>query len=197
MRALFLPTAALVCCLASGCVRESDRVQTVTRTFLTALSQGNGPEAQKVATLAARPYLAEIKPGSQSAVRTGFTLGSSVVVKENTAEVPVTFIGDDSKPYPGAVFLRREENEWRVWGLRVKLASHYELILDFEHPERMVGELLGVAVGELSKGLEGLSKSTEKAGRAMGEALGGFLRGFSESLERTAPQDSLEPPVVR
>ncbi|WP_395137666.1 hypothetical protein [Armatimonas sp.] len=182
MRVLLLPTAALICCLSCGCASDTSRARESARTFLAAMNQGDVDKAQSVATLAARPNLAtmlkDIKPSS-----TGFTLGEPLV-KDDTAEVPVTLTSGDPTPTAGKVLLRREEKEWRVWALRFQAESGPELTLDFEHPERMVGEFFGAAVGELTKGL----KSAEKTGRAFGEALGGFVKGFSEGVEKTAPK---------
>ncbi|WP_309718683.1 hypothetical protein [Armatimonas sp.] len=194
MRFLLIPTAAVVCCLSTGCSNDTSRARESARLFLSALSRGDANEAQKFTTMAARPYVAKITPESTTS-KAGFTLGDTVVIKDNSAEVPAQFQGDDSKPYPGTVFLRKEENEWRVWALRIKLPSGYELMMDLEHPERMVGELLGAATGEFWK-------NSEKAGRQLGEALGGFMKGFSEGLEKTAPKaapacGALSPPVIR
>lgn len=195
MRALFLPTAALVCCLSTGCVSESARARQTAQRFLSALETGKLASMQAVATSTARPNIALFFPDQKE--RQGHFVLGEPRVQENTAEVPATLTDSSTTGTLATVLMRREEKEWRVWGLRLKGKETPEFTLDFEHPERMVGELLGAAVGEFSKGLESLSKSTEKAGRAMGEALGGFLKGFSESLERAAPQDSLAPPVVR
>lgn len=199
MRFFLLPTAALVCCVSSGCVSENTRAYNAAQTFLSALSRGDSAAAQAVATKAARPNLAGFLKNSSS-VRGEFTLDAAQL-SEGAAEVPVTFTG--SSPRKGRVLLRREENEWRVWALRVKADQGPELTLDFEHPERMVGEVLGVAVGELAKHLEGLGKDTEKAGKAFGEALGGFVKGFAEGVEKSAPtpkptvDNTLTPPVLK
>ncbi len=198
MRLLFFPTAALVCCVSSGCMSESTRAHNAAQTFLTALSRGDSAGAQAVATKAARPNLAGFLKDSSS-VRGEFTL-EAAQLSESAAEVPVTFTG--TSPRKGSVLLRREENEWRVWALRIKADHGAELTLDFEHPERMAGEVLGAALGELAKHLEGLGKDTEKAGKAFGEALGGFVKGFAEGVEKTAPKasspdDALAPPVIR
>jgi hypothetical protein len=135
---------------------------------------------------------------------TGFTLVEARV-KDDTAEVAATLTDKESKATPAIVLLRREEKQWRVWGLRFQADNGTELTLDLEHPERLVGEALGLAFGELAKGLEGLSKNAEKTGRALGEALGGFVKGLTEGMEKTAPKtapktatgDPLAPPVVK
>jgi hypothetical protein len=192
MRLLLIPAVALVCSISCGCASESSRARESARLFLSAASRGDASAAQSVATLAARPYVAKITPESTPS-KAGFTLGETVVIKDNSAEVPVQFQGDDSKFYPGAVFLRYEEKEWRVWGMRAQLPSGNEFMVDLEHPERMVGELLGVAFGELAKKLESASKGAEKSGRALGEALGGFIKGFGEGIEKSAPQVTTQP----
>ena len=199
MRLLFFPTAALVCCVSSGCMSENTRAYNAAQTFLTALSRGDSAGAQAVATKAARPNLAGFLKDSSS-VRGEFTL-ETAQLSEGAAEVPVTFTG--ASPSKGSVLLRREENEWRVWALRIKADHGAELTVDFEHPERMVGEVLGAAVGELAKHLEGLGKDTKKAGKAFGEALGGFVKGFAEGVEKSTPtpkpavDNTLAPPMLK
>jgi hypothetical protein len=200
MRLLLIPTAALVCCLSMGCTNDTSRARESARIFLSATNRGDSAAMLPVTTLAARPYVAKITPESTPS-KAGFILGNPTI-RDNSAEIPVQFQGDDSKFYPGKVFLRYEEKEWRVWGIRAQLPSGNEFMMDLEHPERMVGELLGVAFGELTKKLESTSKDAEKAGRQLGEALGGFLKGFSEGVEKTAPKasppdDALTPPVVK
>jgi ribonucleotide monophosphatase NagD (HAD superfamily) len=202
MRLFLIPTAALVCCLSTGCTNDTSRARESARIFLSAMNRGDATEAQKVATLTARPHVATMLEDNKP-TRGAFTLGTPVL-KEDMAEVPMTLTStnSDTKPTVGSVLLRREEKEWRVWALRVKMEGKPELTVDFEHPERMVGELLEAALGEFAKSLEGLSKTTEKSGRALGEALGGFLKGFSEGVEKTTPKasppdDALTPPVVK
>ena len=91
MRLLFFPTAALVCCVSSGCMSENTRAYNAAQTFLTALSRGDSTGAQAVATKAARPNLAGFLKDSSS-VRGEFTL-EAAQLSEGAAEVPVTFTG--------------------------------------------------------------------------------------------------------
>ena len=185
MRLLLIPTAALVCCLSTGCANDTSRARESARLFLSAANRGDVIEAQKLVTLAARPNVATMFKDSKTGGNS-FTLGEAKVTDE-TAEVSVTLTGSDSKPTLGKVLLRREEKEWRVWALRFQTESGTELTLDFEHPERVIGEALGAAFGELTKKLEHASKDAEKSGRAFGEALGGFMKGFSEGVEKSVP----------
>ena len=201
MRVLLFPTVALMCSLTCGCASDSSRAREAARTFLSAMNRGDASAAQAVATQAARPNIATMLKDKKSESG-GFTLGEAAI-KDDTAEVPVTLTSGDSKPATGSLLLRREEKEWRVWALRLHTDSGPELTLDFEHPERIVGEALGAAFGELAKGLEGLSKGAEKTGRALGEALGGFMKGFSDGVEKSAPKPEaprggeLDPPVLK
>lgn len=197
MRCSLLPTVVLVGALTCGCTSEAGRAKESARQFLAAIHQGDARAAQAVATQAARPNIARMFTESQPN-KAGFTLGEATI-KDETAEVAVALQGESKGATPGVVLLRKEENQWRVWGLRLKADSGTELTLDLEHPERLVGEALGLALGELTKGLESLSKSAEKTGHAFGEALGGFVKGFTEGIEKTTPQptDPLTPPIVR
>jgi hypothetical protein len=189
MRLFLMPTIALVCCISSGCSQDSARAREAARAFLTAMNQGDSEAAKAVATQAARPNLTALLKDNNSE-GSSFTLGEPKVEGEkNSAEVPCMLTKPGTKPTVGKVLLRREEKEWRVWGLRVPTESGQEVTLDLEHPERALGELFGAALGELAQGLKGLGKDAEKTGRAFGEALGGFMKGFSEGVEKTAPKE--------
>jgi hypothetical protein len=201
MRFFLFPTAALVCCVSSGCVSENTRAHNAAQTFMSAMEKGELSSMQHVATRAARPNIEFFFPDKKD--RQGHFLLGEPHVKDNTAEVPATLTNSSTTGTLATVLMRREEKEWRVWGLRLQKEKERELTLDFEHPERMVGEVLGAAVGELAKHLEGLGKDTEKAGKAFGEALGGFVKGFAEGVEKAAPtpkpavDDTLAPPVLK
>lgn len=203
MRFFLLPTAALVCCVSSGCVSENTRAYNAAQTFMSAMEKGELSSMQHVATRAARPNIEFFLPDKKD--RQGHFVLGEPRVKDNTAEVPATLTDSSTTGTLATVLMRREEKEWRVWGLRLQdeKVKERELTLDFEHPERMVGEVLGAALGELSKNLESLGKDTEKAGKAFGEALGGFVTGFAEGVEKSAPtpkpvaDDTLAPPVLK
>ena len=186
MRVLSLPLIAVVCCLSTGCATDTSRARESARVFLSAANRGDSAAMLPVTTLAARSYVTKITPESMPS-QSSFTLGDPII-KDRSAEVPVVAQGEDSKSYSVTVFLRYEEKEWRVWGMRTQLTNGGELMLDLEHPDRMAGALLGVAFSELAKKLENTSKGAEKTGRAFGEALGGFVKGFSEGVEKTAPK---------
>ncbi|WP_394794275.1 hypothetical protein [Armatimonas sp.] len=182
MRVLLLPAAALICCLSSGCASDTSRARESARVFLSALQKGELVSMQHVATHAARPNIDFFFPDKKD--RQGHFVLGEPRVEENTAEVPATLTDSSTAGTLATVLMRREGKEWRVWGLRLKGEKKPELTFDFEHPERMVGELFGATLGELTKGL----KDAEKTGRAFGEALGGFVKGFSEGVEKTAPK---------
>lgn len=174
MRRFFLPTVAFVGALTCGCSRDTDRARDSARSFLSAMNRSDISAMQAVATKAARPNLASLFKDSKSEA-TGFTLGDAKVT-EDAATVSVTL--SDAKT--GSVLLRREENEWRVYALRMDLSAGNTLTVDFEHPENLLGEAFTVMGKELGKGME-------QAGRALGQALSGFAKGFAEGMETRTP----------
>ena len=97
-------------------------------------------------------------------------------IANDTAEVGLsaTENGADKR---GKVLLRRENGDWRVYGIRAEMAPGTEITFDFEHPESMMGEMMKAMSQGMADGMKAM-------GKGLGEGMRGFAQGVSGAPDK-------------
>jgi hypothetical protein len=179
--------------LISGCgLTDSGRAQSTTKAFHLAVQSGDDTATDALLTTKARETLQRFRGLNSNLAKNSpgeLTVGTAVI-EGDLAHVPTITKNSDNKTTETETLLRREDGNWRVYGLKMTNTDGKSLTIDFEHPEAMVGELLGQLAGEFAKGLSGLAKGfsesspdAEKAGRALGEMLNSFSKGMADGMK--------------
>ena len=109
-----------------------------------------------------------------------YTIGEAVIDKDS-ATVPVTKAGE--KEGPVKFRLRREEGEWRIYGLTVPgLPNGGEFTLNFEDPASMAPEIFKAIGFGLGEGMKELGKTLGSGMKSLAE---GFEQGLNQSLSKS------------
>lgn len=147
--------------LLIGCANPKQEARDVAQKFSTAMDTNDRAQAEAQLTKAARErgmaplLLGENSKGSDNPA----TVGEATIDGDN-ARVVLTTKSDE----PATLLLRKEENQWRVWGVQVtpKDSPLGPVTLNFEKPE----------------------EAFKDVGRSMGQALGGMMKGFADGLQQ-------------
>ncbi|MGC4045503.1 MAG: hypothetical protein QM758_17055 [Armatimonas sp.] len=147
--------------LLIGCADPKREAHDVAQKFTTAMETQDRAQAEAQLTKAARERgMASMMMG-ESHKETGNapTVGEATVEGDNARVALTGKTGD-----PATLLLRKEDNQWRVWGVQVaqKDGPLGPLTLNFEKPE----------------------ESFKDVGRSMGEAIGGMMKGFADGLQK-------------
>jgi hypothetical protein len=187
--------------LTVGCASDAKLAANAARNFTVASQSGDPDAVRPLLTAAARTQWSSWTSGTRKPTNDPFTIGDAAIDGDQ-ARVPVTIEG--TKPERTTLLLRREEQQWRVWGMRFPIGETDEaqFTVDFEHPEATLKEALGAAshaflegMSQATKGISASAPDAQKAGRELGRAVGGFFQGFAHGLQETAPSPGPTPPA--
>ncbi len=132
-RLFAIPAVVLAVGIMIGCHgSDSASAQDVTRTFLAGWGRNDHPAIEATVTAASRDNLK--KQSFNTPPLRVYTLGAPAVTGD-TAVVPVSCAGSTGRPSQWKVNLRREDGQWRVYGIVVTARNGSQFPMDFEHTQ--------------------------------------------------------------
>ncbi len=187
----FLLITMLTAFALAGCGRSDERAaQETVQNFMSATARHDAPGAKANLTSLAQANVNEANPAGSAKMTFGgggdFSVGGAVVT-DDQATVPVT-TRDHNQETTLHFKLRREAGQWRIFALTTPIKpGGTEITLDFEHPERMVGEMLKALPQGFKEGAQAMGEGAKAFGegfKAMGEA---FKQGAENANRPKTP----------
>ncbi len=153
---------------------DRDAIEAVVRGFLKAQKEHDRERSQSFLTAKAKTKFAELSASNRSE---GLLLGATYqlgepVITGDTAQIPVTFreAGTEQK---GGLKLRREGGKWGIFAQSGRIIPDdpaSEIVMNFEEPEAMFGEIFGGKPGDMAKTMEkNFKDSFDRANKSMVE----------------------------
>jgi Protein of unknown function (DUF3828) len=174
-RKLFFTMVLSAFLMLTGCKSDSQNAKDVAYNFLTAMDKHD-----KVAVNATLTKKAQEQPLTQDFLNSdnksdtvennNYTLGQ-VTIQNDLATVAVDLKDSKGETAPGAVQLRREGGAWKVYALSFQKDGN-SFTLDFENPERIIGDLF-----------QAVGKEMGKASTALIKGMEGFVKGLNEGMK--------------
>jgi hypothetical protein len=180
-RKLFFGVLTATFLMLSGCKSDSQSAKESAMAFMTAMENHDRVAIDASITQKSKEqpltkaFLDSVceekkKEGSQEV-----TYGQ-VTIQNDTATVAIENIKESSKESSdkietASVLLRREEKTWKVYAITGTHEGN-TITLDFENPERVIGDILQAAGKDLGKASAAFFKGVE-----------GFVKGLNEGLK--------------
>jgi hypothetical protein len=157
----FLVLFAAGVLIGLGCKSPQSQARAVAQEFVRAADTKDAGALDATLTRAARErgVARTMFSGERNSTPATTTVGEATV-DGTSAQVAIT----SDKNEPGKLLLRKEDGNWRVWGVQMtpKDAPFGPMTLNFEKPEAILGDMA----------------------RGFGQALGSALKGFAEGMEK-------------
>ncbi|GAB4460591.1 MAG: hypothetical protein OHK0029_24850 [Armatimonadaceae bacterium] len=176
-RAIGMLLAVLLLPLLYGCRTPESQARESADRFLAAIQRGDKAVVDQLLTRKARMTMTgnNSLTASPSSETSRYTLGTPTV-EGDLAVVPATMTDEDGSA-EAAILLRREEKEWRVYGMRVPMMPGAPAVtMNFEEPMEIFGSAFrafGQAMGSFAREMEKGAKEFEK----------GFEQGYGKSID--------------
>ncbi len=137
---------------------ERDAVEAVARGFLTALKERHPDKAEAFLTARARKTFAKsVSPDRGAGQMLGATYQLGVpTITGDTADIPV-ILREAGQEQKSTLKLRREGGKWAVFAQAGRIIPDdpsTEIVMNFEEPEAIAGQLLGGKPEDIGKAME-------------------------------------------